>query len=77
MTVTGGARKLAHFVERKIDRWPNSRPVAVALPVEEQKASAPAATEVVSDKGGLPKARPLSGPAANALCVAVVVSVSR
>jgi hypothetical protein len=34
--------------EREVDRWLNSRPVAVALPVEEQKAPAPAATKVVS-----------------------------
>jgi len=56
-----GARKLAHFVEREIDRWLNSSPVAVAIPVE---AKAPtSALEVASGKGGISKARPLFGPA--------------
>jgi hypothetical protein len=41
-----GARKLAHFVEREIDRWLDARAVAVALPVEEPKAAAPAAPEI-------------------------------
>ena len=36
-----GARKLAHFVEREIDRWLDARAVAVALPVEEPKAALP------------------------------------
>jgi hypothetical protein len=60
-----GARKLAHFVEREIERWLSARAVTVALPVEEPKA-APAAPEVAPaaapGKAGLSKARPLSGP---------------
>jgi hypothetical protein len=51
----GGARKLAQFVEREIDRWLNSRLVAVEFPVEEQKAPEPAAMEVVSGKADLPR----------------------
>jgi uncharacterized protein len=61
-----GARKLAHFVEREIDRWLDARAVAVALPVDEPKAAAPAAPEiapaVAAGKAGPSKARPLSGP---------------
>jgi uncharacterized protein len=61
-----GARKLAHFVEREIERWLSARAVTVALPVEDPKAEAPAASEVApaaaSGKAGLFKARPLSGP---------------
>ena len=37
-----GARKLAHFVEREIDRWLTARPVALAVPADEPKAAAPA-----------------------------------
>jgi len=62
-----GARKLAHFVEREIDRWLDARAVAVALPVDEPKAAAPAALEIAPaaapGKAGPSKARPLSGPA--------------
>jgi uncharacterized protein len=61
-----GARKLAHFVEREIERWLSARAVTVALPVEEPKA-APAAPEigpaVAPGKAGPSKARPLAGPA--------------
>jgi hypothetical protein len=64
-TTSPGARKLAHFVEREIERWLSARAVTVALPVEEPKA-APAAPEVAPaaapGKAGLSKARPLSGP---------------
>lgn len=52
-----GARKLAHYVQREIQRWLNDRPVAVAVP-EEPKDSE---TETPSTKSG-PQARPLSGP---------------
>jgi len=62
-----GARKLAHFVEKEIDRWLDARAVAVALPVDEPKAAAPAALEIAPaaapGKAGPSKARPLSGPA--------------
>jgi uncharacterized protein len=65
-----GARKLAHFVEKEIDRWLDARAVAVAVPVEEPKAAAPAvpaAPEIgaaaAPGKAGPSKARPLSGPA--------------
>src|SRR5215470_6327734 len=61
-----GARKLAHFVEREIERWLSARAVTVALPVEEPKA-APAAPEIgpaaAPGKAGPSKARPLAGPA--------------
>ena len=60
-----GARKLAHFVEREIDRW-LARANTVALPVEEPKAAAPETPEVAPGaapgKAGPSKARPLSGP---------------
>jgi uncharacterized protein len=59
-----GASKLAHFVEREIDRW-LARAVTVAFPVEEPTA-APATPEVAPaaapGKAGPSKARPLSGP---------------
>jgi hypothetical protein len=71
-----GARKLAHFVEREIDRWLDARAVAVALPVEEPKAAAPAApaapeigAAAAPGKAGPSKARPLSGPALPLLSV--------
>jgi uncharacterized protein len=54
-----GARKLAHYVEREVQRWLSARaaPVAVSIP-EEPKVEAPAA----SNRSG-PHARPLAGPA--------------
>src|SRR6516164_2372002 len=61
-----GARKLAHFVEREIERWLSARAVTVALPEEEPKA-APAAPEIAPaaapGKAGPSKTRPLAGPA--------------
>jgi uncharacterized protein len=61
-----GARKLAHFVEREIERWLSARAVTVSLPVDEPKA-APAAPEIAPaaapGKAGPSKARPLAGPA--------------
>jgi hypothetical protein len=55
-----GARKLAHFVEREIERWMSARAVTVSLPVE------PAVPEIAPaaalGKAGA-KARPLAGPA--------------
>jgi uncharacterized protein len=55
-----GARKLAHFVEREIERWLSARAVTVSLPVDEPTVpeSAPAAAP---GKAGA-KARPLVGP---------------
>jgi hypothetical protein len=48
-----GARKLAHYVEREIDRSENNRALPVALPIEVPAAGA---------KAGGPSARPLVGP---------------
>jgi uncharacterized protein len=56
-----GARKLAHFVEREIDRWLSARAVMVALP-EEPKAAPEAAAAAALGKADLSKVRPLSGP---------------
>jgi uncharacterized protein len=63
-----GSRKLAHFVEREIDRWLSARAVAVAVPAEDPKPAAlPAipdvAPAVAPGKAGPSKARPLAGPA--------------
>jgi hypothetical protein len=62
-----GARKLAHFVEREIDRWLTARPVALAVPADEPKAAAPAPADVAPaaapGKVSNSKARPLAGPA--------------
>ena len=54
-----GARKLAHYVEREVQRWLSARaaPVALTIP-EEPKVEAPAP----AGRSG-PRARPLSGPA--------------
>jgi uncharacterized protein len=54
-----GARKLAHYVEREVQRWLSARaaPVAVSIP-EEPKVETPAA----ASRAG-PHARPLAGPA--------------
>jgi uncharacterized protein len=59
-----GARKLAHFVEREIDRWLSARAASVALPVEETKAAAaaPEMAAAATGKAGA-KVRPLVGPA--------------
>jgi hypothetical protein len=53
-----GARKLAHYVEREVQRWLSARaaPVALAIP-EEPKVEAPAP----AGRSGA-RARPLSGP---------------
>jgi uncharacterized protein len=63
-----GARKLAHFVEREIDRWLTARPVALAVPAEEPKAAVPAPADAAAPaaapgKVSNSKARPLAGPA--------------
>jgi uncharacterized protein len=57
-----GARKLAHFVERDIDRWLSARAVTAALPAEDPKAVPEVAATAALGKGDLSKARPLSGP---------------
>jgi hypothetical protein len=51
-----GARKLAHYVEREIQRVASRGPVAVALPSSEPQPQTPAA------KTGGSTARPLAGP---------------
>jgi len=48
-----GARKLAHYVEREIDRNVANRAIPVALPIEQAPAGA---------KPGGPSSRPLVGP---------------
>jgi uncharacterized protein len=62
-----GARKLAHFVEREIDRWLTARPVALAVPADEPKAAAPGTPDIApaaaAGKASTSKARPLAGPA--------------
>ncbi len=55
-----GAKKLAHYVQREIQRWLTNQPVAVAVP-EEPKETKESKTEAASKSG--PRARPLSGPA--------------
>lgn len=51
-----GARKLAHYVEREMQRFAARGPVAVALPATEPQPQSPAA------KPGGPLTRPLAGP---------------
>src|SRR5215813_9212382 len=53
-----GARKLAHYVEREVQRWMSTRaaPVAVSIP-EEPKV------EPATPSRPVPHARPMSGPA--------------
>jgi hypothetical protein len=53
-----GARKLAHFVEREIERWLSARAVTVSLPVEE-----PVVPDIAPPGKAGAKARPLAGPA--------------
>src|SRR3984893_5936403 len=60
-----GARKLAHYVEREVQRWLSTRaaPVAVAIP-EEPKEEPAAKVEAGATAAGRPgpQARPLAGP---------------
>jgi len=61
-----GARKLAHYVEREIQRWLNARGNQAALPVpEELETPAPAAPAGAAGPGNVAgrHARPLAGPA--------------
>jgi hypothetical protein len=53
-----GAKKLAHYVQREIQRWLTNQPVALAVPEEPKETKADAA----ASKSG-PRERPLSGPA--------------
>jgi hypothetical protein len=59
-----GATKLAHYVQREIERWMNNRaaPVAVAVPVEPKETKDSKAQPAAASKAG-PHERPLSGPA--------------
>jgi hypothetical protein len=56
-----GAKKLAHYVQREIQRWLTNRPVAVAVP-EEPKETKESKVDAAATKSGS-RARPLSGPA--------------
>jgi hypothetical protein len=54
-----GARKLAHYVEREIQRWLNARGTQAALPIpDEVETPAPAAPGGAAGR----RARPLAGP---------------
>jgi hypothetical protein len=55
-----GARKLAHYVEREVQRWLTVRPTSVAVATPEEPKA-----EAVADAAGRsgPHARPLAGPA--------------
>jgi len=55
-----GARKLAHFVEREIERWLSARAVTVSLPVDEPVLPEIAPASAPGKAGA--KARPLAGP---------------
>src|SRR5215813_8683526 len=55
-----GAKKLAHYVQREIQRWLTNLPVAVAVP-DEPKETKESKADAAASKPG-PRARPLSGP---------------
>jgi hypothetical protein len=55
-----GARKLAHYVEREIQRGLMANATPVALPVPEEPAPAPAVAVARPDNAAIP--RPLAGP---------------
>lgn len=55
-----GARKLAHFLERELQRWMTSRTTPVALPVDEPASRAAEQQQKPDSPAG--KARPLAGP---------------
>jgi uncharacterized protein len=58
-----GARKLAHFVEREIDRWLSARAASVALPLEETKAAAaPEMAAAATGKAGAKVSRSSARP---------------
>jgi hypothetical protein len=54
-----GAKKLAHYIQREIQRWLTNLPVAVAVP-DEPKETKESKADAASKPG--PHARPLSGP---------------
>jgi uncharacterized protein len=56
-----GAKMLAHYVQREIQRWLNGRPVAVTVPEEPKETKESKAEAAAAAKAG-PHARPLSGP---------------
>jgi hypothetical protein len=60
-----GAKKLAHYVQREIQRWLSGRPVALAVPEEpkETKESKESRVEAGAPAKSGPRARPMSGPA--------------
>jgi hypothetical protein len=55
-----GARKLAHFFERELQRWMTSRATPVALPVEEPASKTVEQQQKSDSPAG--KTRPLTGP---------------
>jgi hypothetical protein len=57
-----GAKKLAHYAQREIQRWLGNRPVALAVPEEPKEIKADKDAKETAAKSG-PQARPLSGPA--------------
>jgi hypothetical protein len=57
-----GARKLAHFVQREIDRWLSARAATVALPVDEPKATTVLEVAAGAARKAGSKSRPLNGP---------------
>lgn len=59
-----GARKLAHFVERELQRVMTLRGAPVALPADEPAAAPPKSAETTEKPQGAPAgvARPLAGP---------------
>lgn len=57
-----GARKLAHFVERELQRWMTARPTPVALPVDEPTTTKGPETSAKPPGAPTGVARPLAGP---------------
>ena len=58
-----GARKLAHYVEREVQRWMSARAAPVPLPIpEEPKVDARPPRAGRSPRRPASRARPLSGP---------------
>jgi uncharacterized protein len=60
-----GARKLAHYVQREVQRWLANRPaqLAVAVPEEPKEAKSETKSETAPAAKAGPRARPMSGPA--------------
>jgi uncharacterized protein len=55
-----GARKLAHYVQREVQRWLSARAAPVAVTIPEEPKVDPAAAAAAKAAG--PRARPLAGP---------------